>query len=107
VPSWNSVSAGGGLMRLVVRWAIAVSVSSAAFAVSWWVCQAAVRLDEPKTLAVAGAVLAVVLAVTAWWAAREHTGNAGVRIKQSIRARRDAFTAGRNQTVNIRRRPGE
>ncbi len=110
MPSWDSVGAGGGLMRLVVRWGVAVSVSLAAFAMSWWVCQAAAGLDEAKTLAVAGAVLAVVLAVAAWWAARERpgrSGNAGVRVSQSVRAGRDAYTAGRDQTVNIRRRPGE
>jgi hypothetical protein len=97
-------------MRLVVRWGVAVSVSLAAFAVSWWVCQAVAGLGEAKTLAVAGAVLTVVLAVATWWAARERpgrSGTAGVQVSQSVRAGRDAYTAGRDQTVNIRRRPGE
>src|SRR6266851_5910339 len=58
-------------MRLVARWGLAITVSAAAFAVSWWVCQEQVHLDESAALGVAGAVLAVVLAVAGGWAARE------------------------------------
>jgi hypothetical protein len=97
-------------MRLVVRWGFAVSVSLAAFAVSWWVCQAGVGLDEGKALGVAGAALTVVLAVAAWWAAREQPGgsaDAAVRVRQSVRARRDAYTAGRDMKIINHRRPSE
>jgi hypothetical protein len=97
-------------MRLVVRWGLAVSVSLATFMVSWWVCQAVVGLDEGKALGVAGAVLTVVVAVAAWWAARERpsgSASAGMWVSQSVRARRDAYTAGRDLKVNIHRRPDE
>jgi hypothetical protein len=55
-------------MRPVARWGLAIVVSAAAFAVSWWVCQDLARLDEGAALGIAGAVLAVVLAVAGWWA---------------------------------------
>ena len=55
-------------MRLIVRWGVAISVSLGAFGLAWWVCQAIVGLDEDETLAMAGAALAIALAVAAWWA---------------------------------------
>ena len=58
-------------MRLVARWGVVVVVSAAGFALTWWVCQALIGLDEGVSLGVAGAVLAVLLAVAAWWAPRE------------------------------------
>jgi hypothetical protein len=92
-------------MRLVVRWGLAVVVSGGAFAVSWWVCQEQIGLGEGAALGIAAAVLAVVLAVAGWWAARERRGNgagpdgARWRVVQKARAGRDAYTAGRDQTV--------
>jgi hypothetical protein len=97
-------------MRLVARWGRAIAVSAAAFAVAWWVCQKQVGLDEGAALGVAGAVLAAVLAVAAWWAARERqTGEdpaaTGRRVVQKGRAGRDMAVAGRDQTViNYQRR---
>jgi len=96
-------------MRPVARWGLAVVVSAAAFAVSWWVCQERTRLDEGAALAIAGAALALVLAVAGWWAAREHPAGAGPgatgRVSQKARAGRDVNMAGRDQTIiNYRRR---
>ena len=58
-------------MRLVARWGVAVAVPAAGFALAWWVCGTLVGLDEGVSLAIAGAVLAVLLAVAASWAPRE------------------------------------
>lgn len=97
-------------MRPVARWGLAVVVSGAAFALSWWVCQEQAHLDEAAALGVAGAVLAVVLAIAGWWAARERpagadTGAIGARVSQRVRAGRDVNMAGRDQTIiNDRRR---
>ena len=66
----------GVAMRQMPRWCAAVVLSVAAFALSWWVCQKLIRLDEGISLGVAGAVLAVVVAVASWWAAREHPAGA-------------------------------
>lgn len=49
---------------------MAAAVSGAGFAVAWLVCGKLIRLDEGISLAIAGAVLAVLLAVAAWWAVR-------------------------------------
>jgi hypothetical protein len=57
-------------MRVIARWGVAVLVSAAGFALAWWVCQAWVRLDEGAAVGIAGAVLAVLVAVAAWWAPR-------------------------------------
>lgn len=54
-------------MRLVARWSLAVAASAAGFALAWWVCQELIKLDEGVSLGIAGAALAVVLAVGAWW----------------------------------------
>jgi hypothetical protein len=96
-------------MRLVARWGLAVAFSGAAFALSWWVCQGKIHLDEGASLGVAGAVLALVLAVTGWWAARgrqDGDGSAamGRRVMQKARGGRDVNIAGRDQTIiNYRR----
>jgi hypothetical protein len=58
----------GRLMRLVARWGAAVLVSGAGFALAWWLCQEQIRLDEGAALGIAGAVLAILLAIAAWWA---------------------------------------
>lgn len=58
-------------MGLMARWGVAVLSSAAAFALSWWVCEGIAGLDEGTAIGVASAVLAVVLAMAAWWAARE------------------------------------
>ncbi len=99
-------------MRVVARWGLAVAVSTGAFAVAWWVCQEHAGLGEGAALGVAGAVLAVVLAVTGWWAGRDRPGGGSVGggerwVRQSTRAGRDAYTAGNDQTVINVRRPEE
>lgn len=101
-------------MRLIVRWGVAISVSLAVFVLAWWVCQAKAGLDEGAALGVAGAALAVVLAVSAWWVPRQTPNDfpddsvAGKKqVRQSVRARRDAYVSGRDMTVDIHRRPGD
>jgi hypothetical protein len=97
-------------MRPVARWGVAVVVSAAGFALGWWVCQERIRLDEGVSLGVASAVLAVLLAVGAWWVPRDagsggSGGSGGRRVVQKARAGRDVNMAGRDQTViNYRRR---
>ena len=96
-------------MRLVARWGVAAVVSVAGFAVAWWVCGKLIRLDEGAALGIAGAVLAVLLAVAAWWAPRGadsggSEGNGGRRLVQRVRAGRDAYVAGRDMTVDQRHR---
>jgi hypothetical protein len=95
-------------MRLAARWGLAVAVCAGAFAVSWWVCQKLLRLDEGAALGVAGAVATVVMTVTGWWAARERPGGAGAIWRwavQNVRAGRDVNVAGRDQTIiNYERR---
>jgi len=61
-------------MRLVARWGMAVGIGAAGFVLAWWVCQELIRLDEGISLGIAGAVLAVVLAVGSWWAPRGADG---------------------------------
>ena len=97
-------------MRFVPRWGAAVAVSVAGFALSWWMCQGLFRLDEGVSLAIAGAVLAILLAVTGWLATQGadsggSDGSVGRRLAQKARAGRDVNMAGRDQTViNYRRR---
>jgi type VI protein secretion system component VasK len=95
-------------VRLLARWGVAVAVSACAFAGSWWACQAGLRLDEGVSLGIAGAVLAVVLALAGWWAAREkpaaeHSADRSVRVSQKVRAGRDAHVAGRDQEIRYGR----
>jgi tetratricopeptide (TPR) repeat protein len=91
-------------MRLIARWGVAVVVSAAGFALAWWVCGELVELDEGMSLGVAGAVLAVLLAVAAWWAPRGADGGgadgSGGRLTQEAAAGRDANIAGRDLTVH-------
>jgi high-affinity Fe2+/Pb2+ permease len=96
-------------MRLVARWGVAVAVSVGGFALAWWVCQERIRLDEGISLGIAGAVLAVLLAVAAWWAPRDadsggSDGSGGRGLVQKARAGRDVYQAGRDMTVNQRHR---
>jgi hypothetical protein len=65
-------------MRWVVRWGAVVVLSVAVFAGVWWACQELAGLDTETALGIAGAALAVFLAVAAWWAAqgRESAGQA-------------------------------
>jgi hypothetical protein len=96
-------------MRLVARWGVAVVVSAAGFALAWWVCQGLIGLDEGVSLGVSGAVLAVVIAVAAWWAPRGIDGGGSDggkwRLAQKARAGRDVNMAGRDQTIiNYRHR---
>jgi hypothetical protein len=90
-------------MRLVARWGVAVVVSAAGFALAWWVCGKLIRLDEGVTLGVAGAVLAILVAVAAWWAPRGAgsggSDGSGGRRTQKARAGGDVNMAGRDQTV--------
>lgn len=91
-------------MRLVVRWGVAVAVSAAGFALAWWVCGKLIGLDEGVSLAIAGAVLAVLLAVAAWWAPQGadsggSDGNGGSRLVQTAWAGQDIYIAGRDQAV--------
>jgi len=92
-------------MRLVARWGVAVAVSAAGFALAWWVCQDLIGLDEGVSLGVAGAVLAVLLAVGAWWAQRgaDSGGLGGAGRRQLRRASapgRDFYIAGRDQEIS-------
>jgi hypothetical protein len=96
-------------MRLVARWGVAVAVSAAGFALAWWVCGTLIGLDEGVSLGIAGAVLAVLLAVAAWWAPRGadsggSDGGGSRRLVQRARAGRDVYMAGRDMTVNQRRK---
>jgi high-affinity Fe2+/Pb2+ permease len=90
-------------MRPIARWGVAVVASVAGFALAWWVCQERIRLDEGVSLGIAGAVLAVLLAVAAWWASRGadggESGGGGRRVVQKARAGRDVNMAARDQTV--------
>jgi hypothetical protein len=111
-------------MRVVGRWGVAVAVSVAGFALGWWVCGKLIGLDEGVSLGVAGAVLAVLLAVAAWWvplgadgsgsdgggsdgggsdgSGSDGSGSKGGgrrRLVQKVRAGRDANVAGGDQTV--------
>jgi hypothetical protein len=106
--AWLAV-VGERLMRLVLRWGVAVVVSAAGFALAWWVCGKLIGLDEGVSLAIAGAILAVLLAVAAWWvplgADGGGSGGSGRRLVQKARAGRDVNMAGRDQSViNYRRR---
>ena len=99
----------GAVDGVVARWGVAVAVSAAGFALAWWVCQELIGLDEGAALGIAGAVLAVVLAVAGWWAARDAVAGEqmarGRRLVQKARAGRDVNMAGRDQTIiNDRRR---
>jgi len=49
---------------------VAVAGPAAGFALAWWVCQELIGADEGISLGIAGAVLALLLAVAAWWAPR-------------------------------------
>jgi high-affinity Fe2+/Pb2+ permease len=87
---------------------MAVVVSVAGFALAWWMCQEQIRLDEGAALGIAGAVLAVLLAVAAWWAPRgadsEGANGSGGRLTQKARAGRDVYLAGRDIRINQRRK---
>jgi hypothetical protein len=96
-------------VRLVLRWGVAVTVSTAGFVLAWWMSQKLIRLDEGAALGIAGAVLATVLTVAGWWAAREadsgRSDSSRRRPVQKARAGRDVNMAGRDQTViNFQRR---
>ncbi len=96
-------------MKLVARWGAAVVVSAAGFALAWWICAKLIGADEGVSLGVAGAVLAVLVAVVAWWAPRgadsgSSDGSGGRRAMQKARAGRDAYVAGRDMAVNQRYR---
>lgn len=96
-------------MRLVARWGVAVAGSAAGFALAWWACGKLVGLDDGVSLGIAGAVLAIVLAVAAWWAPRGadsggSDGSGGRRLVQKARAGGDVYVAGRDMTVGQRHR---
>ena len=84
-------------------------VSAAGFVLAWWVCQELIGLNEGAALGIAGAVIALVLAVAGWWATRGAdsggSDGSGRRLVQKARAGRDVNMAGRDQTiVNYRHR---
>jgi tetratricopeptide (TPR) repeat protein len=56
---------------VALRWCVAIAGSLAAFGGTWYLCQSFAGLDPGTSWAIAGAVLAVALAVLAWWAGRE------------------------------------
>jgi hypothetical protein len=96
-------------MRTGIRWTPAVAMAATGFGLSWWVCQKLIQLDEGVSLAVAGAVLAVVLAVAGWWTAQGggdvNTHGREDCVVQKARAGRDVNMAGRDQTIiNYRQR---
>jgi hypothetical protein len=96
-------------MKLFARWGAAVVVSAAGFGVAWWVGARLIKLDEGVSLGIAGAVLAVVIAVAAWWAPRGANdggsgGGGGRRLVQKARAGRDVYLAGRDITTDQRHR---
>ena len=96
-------------MRLVARWGVAVVVSVAGFSLAWWVSEKLIGMDEGVSLGIAGAVLAVLLAVVAWWAPESidgegAVGGGGRRLVQRARAGRNVYMAGRDMTVGQRRR---
>jgi hypothetical protein len=88
----------------MLRWSAVGTGSAAAFVLSWWVCQQFIGVDEGSALGVAGAVLAIVLAVGGWWAAKEAPsgleGPGGAAPRQDVHAGHDALTAGRDLTVH-------
>jgi high-affinity Fe2+/Pb2+ permease len=99
----------GAVMGLVARWGVAVAGSVGGFALAWWICREQIRLDEGISLGIAGAVLAVLLAVAAWWAPRGadsggSDGSGGRRVVQNARAGRNVYMAGRDMTINPRRK---
>jgi hypothetical protein len=54
----------------MARWGVAVAVSVAAFALTWWACEKLAGLDEGVSLGIVGAVVAVVVAIAGWWPPR-------------------------------------
>jgi high-affinity Fe2+/Pb2+ permease len=96
-------------MKLVGRWGVALTGSLAGFALAWWICAKLIRADEGISLGIAGAVLAVLLAVAAWWVPRGADsggpdGSGGRGLAQKARAGRDVYVAGRDMTINQRRK---
>ena len=91
----DSLYSGGGFMRLVARWGGALAVSAVGFALTWWVCQELIGADEGISLGIAGAVLAIVLAVVAWWAPR--SADSG----REDGAEREQGPAAREKTGNV------
>jgi hypothetical protein len=94
-----------------VRWGVAVGLSVAAFALGWWVCARPFHRDEGISLAVAGAALAIVLAVGGFWAALEPKGSQsgdggssgdGWTVTQDVKAGEDAYVAGRDLNLSGR-----
>jgi hypothetical protein len=86
---------GGGFMRLVARWGGALAVSAVGFGLTWWVCQELIGADEGISLGIAGAVLAVLLAVAAWWAPR------GADSGRAESAGREQVSPVREETGNV------
>jgi CHASE2 domain-containing sensor protein len=58
-------------MRTPAQRAAALFLSAAAFTGTWYTCQHLGGLDVATSCAIAGTVLAAVLALAAWWAPRE------------------------------------
>ena len=58
-------------MRATVRWGIAITGSLGVFATSFALCRYPARLNDGAAWAIAGAALAVTIAVLGWWAAHD------------------------------------
>jgi hypothetical protein len=105
----------GDFMKRTARWSAAVGLSVAAFALVWWSCSGPFHRDEGISLGIAGAALAIVIAVAGWWAGLEKPGKESggeslgdsTDVTQNVKAGGDAYVAGRDQTVNINRHKDE
>ncbi len=99
----------GDFMRRTARWGAAVALSVAAFVLAWWSCSKLLHRDEGISLGIAGAALAIVMTFAGWWAGLEKPGKESggesrsdtMDVRQNVKAGRDAYVAGRDQTVNI------
>lgn len=91
-------------MSRAVRWGVAVCLSLAAFSVGWWVCAALLHRDEAISLGIASAAVAIVIVIAGWWAGLElpgkEPGGGAAKVNQRVRAKRDAYIAGRDLTIN-------
>ncbi len=89
-------------MRALARWAVALLVSAAAFTGTWYACSRLAGLDAGTSWAIAGAVLAAVLAVAGWQAGREPAAAPAPGAATAVTAGdRSPATAGNNTGVII------
>jgi tetratricopeptide (TPR) repeat protein len=86
-------------MRLLVRWGVAVVVSASGFVLAWWVCAKLVKLDAGASLGIAGAVVAIVMAIATWWAPQGVDG--GGADGNAAGGDHVVVTAGKRVVVNV------